>query len=220
MQAIPRRKPAKISRQARSDEVTSHTSAPRRNRFGQPAFLLHVLAVFAWEPLLLPVRRRSIMKSFRKSAAPLAILSGLGIAAADAPLSTAAEKNPEAEAGRQFLAASCDADSDSYISAEEARTCAEQHFGGAGGGQEAMREEQFGAAFPGAGNTRELFGQVDEDGDGQVSRAEWMNWQEQGFSAATEASEGRMPAAEYETMEWVEEAYVRPTPVDEPGQKQ
>jgi hypothetical protein len=63
--------------------------------------------------------------------AVLAMLCGLVISAA-------AQENPEAQAGRQFLSASCDTSADRYISAEEARACAEQHYGAAGGGQASM----------------------------------------------------------------------------------
>ena len=74
-----------------------------------------------------------------------------------------------------------------------------------------MSADQFGKAFPGADSPSELFEQVDEDGDGKVTRAEWMNWHEQGFTAATEESEGQMPTADYEAMDWEKGAYVRPS---------
>ena len=74
-----------------------------------------------------------------------------------------------------------------------------------------MTREQFGKAFPGADNPPELFKQVDEDGDGKVTLAEWTKWHEQGFTAATGGSEGRMPAADYEAMDWDKGAYVRPS---------
>jgi hypothetical protein len=108
------------------------------------------------------------------------------------------------------LSASCDTSADNYISAEEARACAEQHYGAAGGGQASMSQEQFGKVFPATDDPSELFKQVDEDGDGKVTLTEWMNWHEQGFTAATEASQGRTPAADYESMNWVKGAYVRP----------
>jgi hypothetical protein len=65
-----------------------------------------------------------------------------------------------------------------------------------------MSQEQFGKVFPVADDPSELFKQVDEDGDRKVTLTEWMNWHEQGFTAATEASQGRMPAADYEAMDW------------------
>jgi hypothetical protein len=52
---------------------------------------------------------------------------------------------------------------------------------------------------------------VDEDGLGKVTLAEWMTWHEQGFTATTETSEGRMPTADYEKMDWGKGAYVRPS---------
>jgi hypothetical protein len=141
----------------------------------------------------------------------LALLCGLGSLAVILPASVAAQENPEAQAGRQFLSDSCDTSTDNYISAEEARACAEQHYGAAGGGQASMSADQFGKAFPAADNPSELFKKVDEDGDGKVTLAEWMTWHEQGFSAATESSEGRMPTPDYEKMDWEKGAYVRPT---------
>ena len=141
----------------------------------------------------------------------LALLCGVVSSAANPPASLVAQENPEAQAGRQFLSASCDTSGDSYISAEEARACAEQHYGAAGGGQASMSQEQFGKAFPAAESPPELFKEVDEDGDGKVTLTEWMNWHEQGFTAATEASEGRMPAVDYENMDWEKGAYVRPS---------
>jgi len=145
-----------------------------------------------------------------KTSGKLAVFCGLVVAAASPPASVAAQENPEAQAGRQFLSANCDTSADSYISAEEARACAEQHYGTAGGGQRTMTPEQFGEAFPAADDPPELFREVDEDGDGKVTLAEWMTWHEQGFTAATETSEGRMPTADYEKMDWDKGAYVRP----------
>jgi hypothetical protein len=77
-----------------------------------------------------------------------------------------------------------------------------------------MLADEFGKAFPGADNPSELFEQVDEDGDGKVTLSEWMNWHEQGFTAATEASGGQMPIADYEAMDWEKGAYVRPSQAD------
>jgi hypothetical protein len=82
------------------------------------------------------------------------------------------------------LSASCDTSADSYISAEEARACAEQHYGAAGGGQATTTEEQFGKAFPAADDPQSSLSKVDEDGDGKVTLANWMTWHEQGFTGA------------------------------------
>jgi EF hand len=129
-----------------------------------------------------------------------------------------ATTNPEAAAGREFYKATgCDADSDGYIDAKEATQCGEQAYGELSGGETSLTQEQFVQTFAGAENPEGLFGQVDKDGDGQISQDEWTSWHEQGFAAATEASEGRMPAPEFETGDW---AYVRPTPSDEQQKSQ
>ena len=58
-----------------------------------------------------------------------------------------------------------------------------------------------------------VFAEVDENGDGKVTREEWTSWNEQGFTAATEASPGMMPTADYESM-IQEQGYVRPLTPD------
>ena len=148
-----------------------------------------------------------------ETSATLALLCGLVAASAvSAPAGVAADENPEAQAGRQFLPASCDTNTDRYISAEEARSCAEQQYRAAGGDDQAtMTPEHFVTTFPEADNPPELFEQVDEDGDGKVTLAEWTKWHEQGFAAATQSSEGRMPTADFEAMPWTKGAYVRPS---------
>ena len=60
-------------------------------------------------------------------------------------------------------------------------------------------------------NRGELFKQLDQDKNGQVSRQEWANWHEQAFATATAKSGSQMPAADYQ--KWSEEAYTRPTPM-------
>ena len=58
---------------------------------------------------------------------------------------------------------------------------------------------------------------MDQDGDGKITLEEWRNWHQQGFTAATEASGGMMPVADYENM-MTQQQYVRPTGVEKPGQ--
>ena len=140
------------------------------------------------------------MKILMTSAA-VALLSGLGVGVASAVVPMA-----------------CDTDGDNFISAEEARTCTEQRFEEIGARQEGLTQEQFGEAFPEAENLTEIFAQADQDGDGKISRDEWMRWHEQGFTAATEASEGRMPAVDYESMGWVKGTSVHQMPTDKAGQ--
>ena len=76
-----------------------------------------------------------------------------------------------------------------------------QRFDSAAGGGETITTERFGAAFPEPEDAQELFAQTDQDGNGTISRDEWMKWQEEGFTAATTESKARMPAAGDESME-------------------
>jgi Ca2+-binding EF-hand superfamily protein len=94
----------------------------------------------------------------------------------------------------------CDAEGDGYISDKEARTCTVERFEELSAGQESLTQEQFGKAFPESENPEQLFTETDQDGDGKISREEWMNWQQERFTAATEATQGRMPTADYESM--------------------
>ncbi len=106
--------------------------------------------------------------------------------------------NPEAAAAEEIAA-----DADQYVTAEEAAAYDEQRFGAITGGQEYMTREQFDAELTGLGSkaVAATFEQVDEDGDGQISRAEWLLWRQQRFTEATAGTEGRMGAEEYQTWE-------------------
>ena len=57
-----------------------------------------------------------------------------------------------------------------------------------------------------------VFAEVDQDGDGKVSREEWTAWHEQRFTAATQSGESGMPVTDYQSMDWAHsEGYVRPS---------
>ena len=119
----------------------------------------------------------------------LALAAGMGLTLAALPAS--AQQRP------------CDSNADGMVDAIEAATCDERRFEEAAGGEEEMTQEQFGAAHPEApGGGADLFGQVDADASGSISREEWMNWREQRFGEATEETGGQMPAADYELWEW------------------
>src|SRR5687768_17024685 len=137
--------------------------------------------------------RTTLMQTLNTVVA-VALLSGAGVTAA-----------------RAVVPMACDADGDSYISEQEAGTCTEQRFEEVSAGQQNLTQEQFGKAFPTAENPDQLFAEADQDGDGKVSKVEWMNWHGKGFTAATKASEGRMPASDYEALDWDKGAYVRPS---------
>jgi Ca2+-binding EF-hand superfamily protein len=130
----------------------------------------------------------------------VALLSGAGVTIASAA-----------------VAMTCDTDSDGYMSQTEASTCTDQRFEEISAGQQNLTQEQFSKALPEAENPEQVFTEVDQDGDGKISLEEWRNWHQQGFTAATEASGGMMPVADYENM-ITQQQYVRPTGVGKPGQ--
>jgi hypothetical protein len=130
----------------------------------------------------------------------VALLSGAGVAPASAAVPMA-----------------CDTDGDGQVNQTEASTCTEQRFEEVSAGQQNLTQEQFSKAFPEAENPKHLFTEADQDGDGKITLEEWRNWHQQGFTAATEASGGMMPVADYENM-ITHQQYVRPTGVLKPGQ--
>ena len=126
------------------------------------------------------------------TALAVALLSGAGVAAA------------------QQLQLACDANDDGFVDAKESRTCMDQRFDELAAGEvvteEVLSEKAVGEKGP-------VFAEVDENGDGKVSREEWTTWNEKSFTAATEASQGMMPTADYESM-LQEQGYVRPLTPD------
>jgi hypothetical protein len=132
-------------------------------------------------------------------------LSGVGWIALATALGTAAYLGGPAAA--QQLQYACDENGDGFIDASESRSCTERAFEELAAGEAVLTEEQLSSTGEG-----QPFSEVDENGDGEISREEWTRWHEQRFTAATQASESGMPTADYESMEWVQEGYVRPTP--------
>ena len=113
-------------------------------------------------------------------------------------------------AAAQQLQYACDENGDGMIDASEFRTCTEREFDELAAGEEALTEEGMGAVGEGAGDR--TFSEVDANADGEVSREEWTRWHEQRFTAATQTGQSGIPAADYESMQWATETYVRPTP--------
>jgi hypothetical protein len=70
----------------------------------------------------------------------------------------------------------CDADHDGTVTAAEAQGCAERRFDLARGSAEGLAKEQFAAALADADGLRRHFAQADRDGDGRISRDEWVAW--------------------------------------------
>ena len=65
---------------------------------------------------------------------------------------------------------------DGSASTQELPGCAELRFDLASQGADGLAEKQFAAALPGADGLRQQFMQADEDGDGRISREEWLRW--------------------------------------------
>ena len=78
--------------------------------------------------------------------------------------------------GAQELPFVCDADLDGTVSAEELQGCAEQCSDRARSGAHGLALEPFAAALPDAGGLQQQFAQADQDGDGRISRDEWIEW--------------------------------------------
>lgn len=142
------------------------------------------------------------MKAVTSSSA-LALLFALGLGmgptvaqAAEDDMEHVGQTEQEQYAG----SAVCDADGNGRVTDWEAEQCAEQGWTGwTEEEEEPMTEARFQEAFPEAEDTETLFSEVDTDGDGEISRGEWIDWHQESFAGATQQSEGEMPTSDYET---------------------
>ena len=87
-------------------------------------------------------------------------------------LVTAAAALTTIPGGAQELWVGCDAD----LASEAAQGCGEQQFDPARGGAQGLGEDRFAAASSHADGLRWQFGQADQDGDGRITREEWLQW--------------------------------------------
>jgi len=138
----------------------------------------------------------------------LALLVGFGFAGAALPAAAqqgqALESEQQVEelsrSERQAAPAVCDADGNGYISVTEAENCAERGYDDwIGQEEQAMSQERFREMYPDVEDGETAFSRIDSDGDGQISREEWTEWQRQSFAGATGQSGGEMTAEEYES---------------------
>lgn len=116
-----------------------------------------------------------------RSGVPIAIWMVLGAAASLTPTPAAA----------QDLRFACAADHDGAITAQESQGCAERRFFVVGEGANAPAAEQLAAGLPDADSLQQQFAQADRDGDGQISRDEWMLWFGRAYAEAAKANEAR-----------------------------
>jgi hypothetical protein len=92
--------------------------------------------------------------------------------------------------GAEDLRSVCDSDHNGTVAAAEAQGCAERRFDLARGGADGLVQGQFAAALPDADGLRQQFAQVDQDGDGRISRDEWMSWFGPAYAGDEEALTG------------------------------
>lgn len=118
----------------------------------------------------------------------LALVVGFGLAAASGP---AAAQDDDVFANPEV----CDADGNGNLSETEASDCAARGWA-TWTEEDVMTEEQFGAAW-GRENSREVFAEVDADGDGNLTSDEWRAWHEEQFASRSEASGGEMSTEDF-----------------------
>lgn len=139
------------------------------------------------------------MKAVTSSSA-LALLFALGLVMGPTVAQAAGddmEHVGQTEQEQYAGSAVCDADGNGRVTDWEAEQCAEQGWTGWTEDEESMTEEQFSEAFPEAQDTQTLFSEVDTDGDGEISRAEWSDWHDESYAESEFGEEG-MPTSDYE----------------------
>jgi hypothetical protein len=122
------------------------------------------------------------MKGYTTATA-VALLAGLGMLSGALPA-----------AAQQQGTTTCDQDNNGYVSASEARTCAESDWSAIVGDEASMTRERFDERWSGADDVDQMWEEADADRDNQVTSEEWTAWQERRFSAATEGDEQGLPS--------------------------
>jgi hypothetical protein len=102
--------------------------------------------------------------------------------------------NPAVAQQIQFA---CDANNDNVVDATESRLCTDREFDEIAPGETALTEERLLAAMQGRQGALPSFGEIDEDGDGQISREEWGAFNDERFGAAAAAQGGKMSSEDY-----------------------
>jgi hypothetical protein len=93
--------------------------------------------------------------------------------------------------GAQELPIGRDHGRDRALAAEQRHGCAEQRLDVARGDAAGRAEGPFAAASAEADGLRRQFGQADRDGDGRISREEWLAWFGPAQAGATTSTQGR-----------------------------
>ena len=98
--------------------------------------------------------------------------------------------HPGGSAIAQQIQFACDANDDGFVDATESRLCTDAEFDEIAEGEEDLTEEQLLARAKGEQDLSPTFSDVDENGDGQISREEWVDFSDHRFAGATEATGG------------------------------
>jgi hypothetical protein len=101
-------------------------------------------------------------------------------------------------AAAQQVQYACDENNDGFVDATESRLCTDAEFDEIAAGEQVLTEELLSARAEGQ-EGMPAFAEVDQNGDGQISREEWVAFGELRFAGAAKASGGRMSAEEYST---------------------
>jgi hypothetical protein len=101
-------------------------------------------------------------------------------------------------AAAQQIQYACDENDDGFVDVTESRLCTDAEFDEIAAGEEVLTEELLSARGEGQ-EGMPTFAEIDENGDGQISREEWTAFGEQRFAGAAKASGGRMTTEEYNT---------------------
>jgi EF hand len=98
----------------------------------------------------------------------------------------------------QQIQYACEENEDGFVDATESRLCTDAEFDEIAAGEQVLTEEFLSARAEGQ-EGMPTFAEVDQNGDGQISRTEWIAFGEQRFAGAAKASGGRMTTEEYST---------------------
>jgi hypothetical protein len=112
-------------------------------------------------------------------------------------------------AAAQQVQFACDQNGDGSVDATESRLCTDREFDEIAPGETALKEEQLFAKMTTGQAVAPTFAEIDQNGDGQISGAEWSDFSARRFAGATEAGGGKMTNEDY--ARWREQGlYVRP----------
>jgi hypothetical protein len=99
-------------------------------------------------------------------------------------------------AAAQQLQLACDANDDGFVDVQESKLCTDREFDEIAAGEQVLTEEALKAKAQDAKGLP-TFAEADQNGDGQISREEWVGFSGERFAGATESSGGRMSTDDY-----------------------